>query len=63
MTTLVVEISDQDKDFFLEVVKRFNGKIVDNSKKQALILGIKQGLKEAKEIEAGEKSAFSLKDI
>lgn len=63
MTTLTIEIADKDKDFFLEVVKKFKGKIVHTSNKEKLLAGLKQGLKEAKEIQEGKLKPLSLKDI
>lgn len=63
MTTLTIEIADKDKDFFLEVVKKFKGKVIDTSKKAELIAGLKQGLKEAKDIQEGKLNGLSLQDI
>jgi hypothetical protein len=63
MTTLTIEIAEKDKDFFLEVVKKFKGKVVTTSKKENLLLGIQQGLQEAMDIQKGNIRPLSLKDI
>ncbi|MFD1258447.1 hypothetical protein ACFQ3S_16700 [Mucilaginibacter terrae] len=63
MTTLTIEIADKDKDVFLEIVKKFKGKIIDSSKKEKILSGIQQGLIEAREIQEGKRKSLTLKDI
>lgn len=63
MTTLTIQVKDNDTDFLLEVLKRIDAKIIQSSKKQNLLDGIKQGIKEAKEIRSGKILALSLDDI
>lgn len=63
MTTLTIQVKDNDTEFLLEVLKRINAKIIQTSKKQLLLDGIKQGIKEAKDISAGKTAPLSLSDI
>jgi len=63
MTTLTIQVKDTDTDFLLEVLKRIDGKVVQTSKKEVLLDGIKKGLQEAKQIKAGKLAPLSLKDI
>jgi hypothetical protein len=63
MTTLTIQVKDNDTEFLLEVLKRINAKVVQPSKKKLLLNGIAQGIKEAKEIKAGKIEPLSLKDI
>jgi len=63
MTTLTIQVKDNDAEFLLEVLKRIDAKIIRSSKKQDLLNGIKQGLKEAKDIKAGKIAPLSLNDI
>ncbi|PWS30190.1 hypothetical protein [Pedobacter paludis] len=63
MTTLTIQVKDNDTDFLLEVLKRIDAKIIQSSKKQNLLDGIKQGIKEAKDIKNGKISPLSLSDI
>ncbi|WP_231490956.1 hypothetical protein [Pedobacter sp. Leaf170] len=63
MTTLTIQVKDNDTEFLLEVLKRIDAKIIQNSKKQELLDGIKQGIQEAREIKNGKIAPLSLKDI
>lgn len=63
MTTLTIQVKDNDTEFLLEVLKRIDAKVIQNSKKQELLNGIKQGLKEAKDIRDGKIESLSLSDI
>ncbi|WP_316829952.1 hypothetical protein [Pedobacter aquatilis] len=63
MTTLTIQVKDNDTQFLLEVLKRIDAKIIQSSKKQELLNGIKQGIKEAKEIKKGKIAPLSLSDI
>ncbi|GGE46427.1 hypothetical protein EV200_104361 [Pedobacter psychrotolerans] len=63
MTTLTIQVKDNDTQFLLEVLKRIDAKVIQSSKKQNLLDGIKQGLKEAKDIKSGKIAPLSLTDI
>jgi len=63
MTTLTIQVKDNDTQFILEVLKRIDAKVIQNTKKQDLLNGIKQGLKEAKDIKAGTINPLTLNDI
>lgn len=63
MTTLTIQVKDNDTQFLLEVLKRIDAKVIQSSKKQDLLNGIKQGIKEAKDIKAGKIAPLSLNDI
>ncbi|RNL53408.1 hypothetical protein [Pedobacter jejuensis] len=63
MTTLTIQVKDNDTKFLLEVLKRIDAKVILSSKKQKLLNGIKQGLKEAKDIKDGKIAPLSLDDI
>ncbi|MFW0717816.1 hypothetical protein [Pedobacter sp. N23S346] len=63
MTTLTIQVKDNDTDFLLEVLKRIDAKVIQSSKKQELLNGIKQGIKEAKDIKSGKISSLTLNDI
>jgi hypothetical protein len=63
MTTLTIEVKDNDTQFLLEVLKRIDAKVIQSSKKQELLDGIKQGIKEAKDIKNGKTAPLSLSDI
>ncbi|WP_316806578.1 hypothetical protein [Pedobacter agri] len=63
MTTLTIQVKDNDTQFLLEVLKRIDAKVIQSSKKQELLDGIKQGIKEAKEIKSGKIAPLSLSDI
>ncbi|SDF96616.1 hypothetical protein SAMN05421827_102270 [Pedobacter terrae] len=63
MTTLTIQVKDNDTEFLLEVIKRINGKVIQSSKKENLLNGIKQGIKEAKDIKEGKIAPLSLNDI
>ncbi|SDD99893.1 hypothetical protein [Pedobacter soli] len=63
MTTLTIQVKDNDTEFLLEVLKRINAKVIQTSKKQLLLDGITQGIREAKEIKAGKIAPLSLKDV
>ncbi|RBQ08997.1 hypothetical protein [Pedobacter miscanthi] len=63
MTTLTIQVKDNDTEFLLEVIKRINGKVIQSSKKENLLNGIRQGLKEAKDIKDGKIASLSLSDI
>ncbi|GAA4201621.1 hypothetical protein GCM10022289_15310 [Pedobacter jeongneungensis] len=63
MTTLTIQVKDNDTEFLLEVIKRINGKVIQSSKKENLLNGIKQGIKEAKDIKEGKIAPLSLSDI
>lgn len=63
MTTLTIQVKDNDTQFLLEVLKRIDAKIIQSSKKQELLDGIKQGMKEAKDIKEGKIAPLSLSDI
>jgi hypothetical protein len=63
MTTLTIQVKDNDTQFILEVLKRIDAKVIQNTKKQDLLNGIKQGLKEAKDIKAGKINPLTLNDI
>jgi len=63
MTTLTIQVKDNDTQFLLEVLKRIDAKIIQSSKKQELLDGIKQGLLEAKDIKEGKIAPLSLTDI
>lgn len=59
MTTLTIQVKDNDTQFLLEVLKRIDAKVIQSSKKQELLDGIKQGIKEAKDIKDGYILALS----
>jgi len=63
MTTLTIQVKDNDTQFLLEVLKRIDAKIIQSSKKQELLDGIKQGMQEAKDIKDGKIAPLSLNDI
>ncbi len=63
MTTLTIQVEDNDTQFLLEVLKRIDAKVIQSSKKEELLNGIKQGVKEAKEIKSGKIAPLSLSDI
>lgn len=63
MTTLTIQVKDNDTQFLLEVLKRIDAKVIQISKKEELLNGIKQGIKEAKEIKSGKIAPLSLSDI
>ena len=63
MTTLTIQVKDNDTQFILEVLKRIDAKVIQNTKKQELLNGIKQGLKEAKDIKTGKINPLTLNDI
>ena len=63
MTTLTIQVKDDDTQFILEVLKRIDAKVIQNTKKQDLLNGIKQGLKEAKDIKVGKINPLTLNDI
>ncbi|MCX3266509.1 MAG: hypothetical protein ABWZ79_14810 [Pedobacter agri] len=63
MTTLTIQVKDNDTQFLLEVLKRIDAKVIQSSKKEELLNGIKQGIKEAKEIKSGKIAPLSLSDI
>jgi hypothetical protein len=63
MTTLTIQVKDDDTQFILEVLKRIDAKVIQNTKKQDLLNGIKQGLKEAKDIKTGKINPLTLNDI
>ena len=63
MTTLTIQVKDNDTQFLLEVLKRIDAKVIQSSKKQELLEGIKQGIKEAKDIKVGKTAPLSLNDI
>lgn len=63
MTTLTIPVKDNNTEFRLEVIKRINGKVIQSSKKENLFNGIKQGIKEAKDIKAGKIAPLALNDI
>ncbi len=63
MTTLTIQVKDNDTEFLLEVIKRINGKVIQSSKKENLLNAIKQGIKEAKDIKEGKIAPLSLNDI
>jgi len=63
MTTLTIQVKDNDTQFILEVLKRIDAKVIQNTKKQDLLNGIKQGLKEAKDIKTRKINPLTLNDI
>jgi len=63
MTTLTIQVKDNDTQFLLEVLKRIDAKVIQSSKKQELLDGIKQGIKEARDIKDGKIAPLTLSDI
>ncbi|QPH40725.1 hypothetical protein [Pedobacter endophyticus] len=63
MTTLTIQVKDNDTQFLLEVLKRIDAKVIQSSKKQELLDGIKQGIKEARDIKDGKIARLTLSDI
>ncbi|MDN3588594.1 hypothetical protein QWY86_18070 [Pedobacter aquatilis] len=63
MTTLTIQVKDNDTQFLMEVLRRIDAKVIKSSKKQELLDGIKQGLQEAKDIKDGKVAPLSLSDI
>lgn len=59
MTTLTIQIEDEDTEVLLEVLKRFNARVVSTSKKDMLLAGIAQGLTEVKEMQQGKRKPLA----
>ncbi len=62
MATLTVEIPDKDKDLFLQVLKKFNAKILDNETTD-INADLSDALKEVRQIQQGKRKGLSLRDM
>ena len=62
MATLTIEIPDKEKDFFLQVIKKFNAKILANDIND-INTDLAEALRETKAIQQGQRKGLLLKDM
>lgn len=62
MATLTVEIPDKDKTLFLQVLKKFNAKVLKNNTMD-INSDLAEALKEIKQIQQGKQKGLSLSDM
>ncbi|TZF85857.1 hypothetical protein FW774_01945 (plasmid) [Pedobacter sp. BS3] len=62
MATLTVQIADKDKDLLLQILKRFNAKVLGNDTPD-INAELAEALKEVKLIRQGKRKGLTLKDM
>ncbi|OAQ39914.1 hypothetical protein A5893_10145 [Pedobacter psychrophilus] len=55
MTTLTIEIPEEEKDLFLQIIKKFNAKVVNSSYNAEFVSEIVKGIEEKNQGKKGLK--------
>lgn len=63
MATLTIQIPDKEKDLFLQILKKFNAKVLTSSETGDINSDLVEALKEAKLINEKKLQGLSLEDM